>query len=115
MVGLIAPFASSAPTRDGAILAADEINAAGGIAAGGGRRTIRLVVEDSEEGPESAVSKALKLINRDRVVALVGLPRSYSAIPVARLAEQYGDPARSIFIRKIEEDGQTRLYREIAP
>ncbi len=26
-----------------------------------------------------------------------------------------GDPARSIFIRKIEEDGQIRLYREIAP
>ncbi len=92
VVGLIVPFASSAPARDGAILAADEINAAGGIAAGGGRRTIRLVVEDSEEGPESAVGKALKLINRDRVVALVGLPRSFNAIPVARLAEQYGVP-----------------------
>ncbi len=92
VVGLIAPLASSAPARDGAILAADEINAVGGIAAGGGRRRIRLVVEDSEEGPESAVSGALKLIKRDRAVALVGLPRSYSAIPVARLAEQYGVP-----------------------
>ncbi len=92
VVGLIAPLTSSAPARDGAVLAADEINAGGGIAIDGARRRLRLVVEDSEEGPESAVSGALKLINRDRAVALVGLPRSYSAIPVARLAEQYGVP-----------------------
>ncbi len=75
-----------------AILAADEINAAGGIMVGGSRRRLRLIVEDSEGGPESAVGGALKLINRDRAAALVGLPRSSHAIPVARFAEQHRVP-----------------------
>ncbi len=92
VVGLIAPFATNPAARDGAIMAAEEINAAGGVEVGGRRQKLRLVVEDSEGGPEAAVGKAFKLINRDRAVVLVGLPRSYNAIPVARLAEQHRVP-----------------------
>lgn len=92
VIGVIAPFATVPAARDGAILAAEEINAAGGITVGGRRERIRLIVEDGGGGPEAAVSKALKLINRDRAVALVGLPRSHNAIPVAKYVERYRVP-----------------------
>ncbi|MCP3959490.1 MAG: ABC transporter substrate-binding protein [bacterium] len=92
IIGVIAPLARNLPVAEGATLAADEINAAGGIDVGGRRQRIRLLVGDTESRPETAVSKALELISRDRAVALVGLPRSHSAIPVARLAEQQRVP-----------------------
>ena len=87
VLGLIAPFERNRPAVDGAVLAANEINAAGGISVGGENRRIALIAEDNQSSPETAVSKALKLINRDRAVALIGLPRSYNAIPVATIAE----------------------------
>lgn len=92
VLGLIAPFALNRPAVDGAVLAADEINAAGGISVGAERRRIELVIEDDESEPETAVSKALKLINRDGAVALLGVPRSLNAIPVGRIAEQHRIP-----------------------
>ncbi len=92
VLGLIASFERNRPAVDGAVLAADEINAAGGIEIGGEAHSIELIVEDSLSQPEAAVSKALKLINRDRAVALIGVPRSYNAIPVARIAEARGIP-----------------------
>ncbi len=93
VIGVIAPVTSnvlrSGPsTAEGAILAAKEINAGGGVDLGGHRRQIRLVVEDTEDRPEIAVSKAFKLIGSDRVAALVGLPVSDSALAVAKVAEE---------------------------
>jgi branched-chain amino acid transport system substrate-binding protein len=90
--GLIASLERNPSVADGAVLAADQVNAAGGIAVGGRRETIELVVADSANRPESAVSAALTLINRDRAVVLLGLPRSHNAIPVAKIAEQHGIP-----------------------
>lgn len=97
VIGVIAPVASSQfrsgpPTVEGAAMAAREINAGGGLDLGGRRRRIRLVVEDTEDRPETAVSKAFKLIGSDRAVALVGLPISDSALAVAKVAQEHRVP-----------------------
>ncbi len=97
VIGVIAPVTSSflrsgPPTVQGATLAAKHINADGGVAVAGARRPIRLVVEDTEDQPETAVSKAFKLIGSEGAAALVGLPISDSAVAVARVAEQHRVP-----------------------
>lgn len=55
-------------TREGIELAADEINRAGGIKG----KPIKLLVEDDKSNPQEASNKVLQLINRDKVVALLG-------------------------------------------
>ncbi len=97
VIGVIAPVTSNIlrsgpPTAEGAVLAAKEINAGGGVDLGGRRRKIRLVVEDTEDRPETAVSKAFKLIGSDRAAALVGVPISDSALAVAKVAEEHRVP-----------------------
>lgn len=91
-IGVIAPLLRNPATFHGAQLAADEINAAGGLQVGESRRRIRLLLEDSEYRPEVAVSKALQLINREGAAALVGVPMSTNAIPVSGIAEQHRVP-----------------------
>jgi branched-chain amino acid transport system substrate-binding protein len=56
------------PERNGAILAAKEINSKGGI----NGRPIQLVVEDDTTNPDTAVSKANDLIFNQGVVAIIG-------------------------------------------
>ena len=76
----------------GATLAVEEINAAGGLLGAGQERKIRIVTEDNQGSPEEAVSQALRLINREDATALVGLPVSRNAIPVAIIAEKHRIP-----------------------
>lgn len=56
------------PVANGMKMAVEEINAAGGI----NGRKIRLVVEDSGYDPKKAVLASQKLIERDKVFAMVG-------------------------------------------
>ena len=73
-------------TRDGATLAADEINAAGGLLG----RQIQLHVEDDQGKTEEAPSVVSRLITRYNVVALIGenaSSRSLAAAPVAQAAK----------------------------
>lgn len=91
-LGLLAPLASGVavagePTVTGALMAVDEINAAGGVSVGGRQRRLRLVVESTGDRPEVAITLAFKLIESDGVVALLGAPLSHNAISVARVAE----------------------------
>lgn len=97
VLGAIAPVASSfftvgPDTIRGAELAVAELNAVGGIEVGGERRLLRLVIEDSEDRPEVAVSKAFRLIEGEGVVALLGLPISDHAVAVGRVAEELRVP-----------------------
>ncbi|MFO1318836.1 MAG: ABC transporter substrate-binding protein [Burkholderiales bacterium] len=62
----------------GATLAVEEINAAGGILG----RKLEMVAEDSVN-PATAVTKAQKLIERDKVAAIVGEVSSASALAIA--------------------------------
>ena len=67
----------------GATLAVEELNAAGGILG----RKIDLIAEDSVN-PSTAVTKAQKLIERDKVVCLVGEVSSASGLAIAEQAKR---------------------------
>jgi branched-chain amino acid transport system substrate-binding protein len=59
----------------------EDINAAGGLDVGGKKYKLEFVYQDNEAKAESAVNAALKLINQDNVVAIVGPNSSKQAIP----------------------------------
>lgn len=59
----------------------EDINAAGGLDVGGKKYKLEFIYQDNEAKAESAVNAALKLINQDNVVAIVGPNSSKQAIP----------------------------------
>ena len=67
----------------GVKLAVDEINAAGGI----NGRKVDLIAEDSVN-PQTASTKAERLIERDKVVAIVGEISSASGLAIAQVAQR---------------------------
>src|ERR1035437_1143486 len=76
-IGVVGPL--TGPTaeagtaiKQGAQMAADEVNAKGGIKAGGNNVKLELLFEDSTSKPEVGVSVAEKLLGRDKVNLLVG-------------------------------------------
>src|SRR3954452_137612 len=71
----------------GATLAVEEINAAGGVLG----RKIDLIAEDSVN-PATAVNKAQKLVERDKVVVLIGEVSSASAGAIAEQALKFKTP-----------------------
>ena len=68
----------------GASLAVEEVNAAGGLLG----RKLELVAEDSVN-PQTAVTKAQKLLERDKVIVLIGEINSASALAIAEQAARY--------------------------
>lgn len=67
------------PIQNGAILAVEQINAAGGPLG----RKIELVHRDSQTDPTAGIDAAKKLVELDKVVAIVGALSSGVTIPVA--------------------------------
>jgi branched-chain amino acid transport system substrate-binding protein len=55
-------------TREGIELAFDEVNKAGGVKG----KTVRALFEDDKTNPQEATNKVLQLIDRDKVVAVLG-------------------------------------------
>jgi branched-chain amino acid transport system substrate-binding protein len=77
--GPIAGFGKQ--VRNGMILRVDEINEQGGI----NGRKIKLIVEDSAYDPKKAVLAAQKLVNQDKIFAMVahiGTAQNMAAMPV---------------------------------
>jgi branched-chain amino acid transport system substrate-binding protein len=74
-------------TVDAVKLALQPINDAGGLDLGGQKYKVTLVIEDDQDRAEVATRAAQKLINQDRIVALVGPSLSRNAIPVADVSE----------------------------
>ena len=72
------------PIRNGFALAAEQINAAGGI----NGDTIALVVEDEQGKKEEAITVFKKLIFQDRVLAIFGPTLSNSAFAADPIANQ---------------------------
>ena len=70
-------------------LAADEINAAGGV----NGRKIELVLEDSVN-PQTASAKAERLIDRDKVAMLIGEISSASGLAIGQVAKR----TKTVFI-----------------
>ena len=77
---------SGRPTLNGARMAADEVNARGGVMIDGIRHTVRLVPGGHTDQAEDATRAARLLLNLDSVHVLVGPQASRHAIPVSRLA-----------------------------
>ena len=75
-------------TVSGVSLAAEEINAAGGVLG----RKIRLVIEDDQGRAEEAASVVTKLITSDNVIALVGENSSNQSLAAAPIAQANGVP-----------------------
>jgi branched-chain amino acid transport system substrate-binding protein len=86
LTGDQASFGTS--TVNGVKLAAEEINAAGGI----NGRKIRLVIEDDQGRAEEAASVVTKLITSNQVYGLIGENSSNQSLAAAPIAQQYGVP-----------------------
>ena len=77
--GPIAAFGKQ--IRNGMMLRVDEANEQGGV----GGRKIKLLVEDSKYDPRNAVLSAQKLVNQDKIFAMVGhlgTAQNMAAMPV---------------------------------
>ena len=84
ITGQTATFGQS--SHAGTTLAIDEINAAGGVLG----KKIKLISEDDQSKAEDATAAVQKLINRDRVIALLGevaSSRSRAGGPIAQQAK----------------------------
>jgi len=75
-------------TVQGVRIAAEEINAAGGILG----RKIRLVVEDDQGRADEAASVVTKLVTSDGVIALIGENSSNQSLAGAPIAQREGVP-----------------------
>ena len=81
LTGTTATFGIS--TRNGIDLAIEEVNNAGGVLG----KKVRVIVEDDQGKPEEAQTVVTKLVNKDRVVAVLGevaSSRSLAAAPVCQ-------------------------------
>ena len=94
-VGLVNPMTgflaySGAQCRLGAVLAIDEINAAGGIKAMGGAK-LEPLLGDNQAKPEVGVSVVEKM-NEEGVAAYIGCFSSAVALPSTQAAAKYNTP-----------------------
>jgi branched-chain amino acid transport system substrate-binding protein len=86
LTGTTATFGQSG--KNGAALAVEEINAAGGVLGD----NLILLPEDDRSEPEEAASAVSKLISRDHVIALVGEAASSRTLAAAPIAQRVGIP-----------------------
>ena len=89
MTGATATFGISAD--EGARLAIDEINSRGGVLG----RPLKLVTEDTQSRTEETGTAVQKLINQDRVVALIGEIASSRSIVGGKIAQRARVPMLS--------------------
>jgi branched-chain amino acid transport system substrate-binding protein len=75
-------------SREGAELAVDELNAAGGVLG----RKLRLLVEDDQSKPEEASNAVTKLVTQDKVVAVIGEVASRRTLAAAPISQKYQIP-----------------------
>ena len=74
-------------TERAALLAAREVNKAGGLEVDGVQHKVVIVFEGYIDSPENAVSVVKRFINKENVVAIVGPQASRNAIPAGAIAE----------------------------
>ena len=81
LTGFLGPLGEYAVM--GVKLAVEEVNASGGVMG----RKIELIAEDSVN-PQTASTKAARLIERDKVVAIIGEISSASGLAIAQVAQR---------------------------
>lgn len=80
------------PEKKTAVMVADQINKAGGI----GGKKLELIVYDTEGDATKANLAVKKLINQDKVCAVIGPSLSGTSMAVVPLAAQYKTPLISV-------------------
>ena len=96
VVGEVLPLSGGAATqgaqaRAGAEVAAEEINAEGGIKALGGAK-IKLVFGDSKSTPDGGMAETERLVTQEKVALLLGAFQSGVTFPATEVAERYKTP-----------------------
>ncbi|WP_426115908.1 ABC transporter substrate-binding protein [Massilia sp. PWRC2] len=120
-IGVAGPFTGgSAPMgvsmRDGAKLAAAEINAKGGVLG----RQIQLIERDDEAAPPRGVQVAQELINKERVVATVGYINTGVALASQRFYQEAKIPVMnnvatgSIITQQFAKEPANYIFRNAA-
>jgi branched-chain amino acid transport system substrate-binding protein len=84
--------AAGAPLEAGYEHEIADVNAAGGIAIGGAKETLKLIVLNNGSDPSTASAQANQLVMRDHAVALLGFATPLIVTPVALTAEQLHVP-----------------------
>jgi branched-chain amino acid transport system substrate-binding protein len=79
-------------TKNAILLAQEEINAKGGVKVGGVMQKVTFIIDDDENKPESTATVFQKLINQDKVVAIIGSQSSKCSNAGAPIAESAGIP-----------------------
>ncbi|HET8728592.1 MAG TPA: penicillin-binding protein activator [Alphaproteobacteria bacterium] len=92
-IGLVQPLTGSVAYNglsvvEGAKLAVEELNAAGGVLG----RQVELVIEDGQCKPANSVSAVEKLVRKDDVVALIGAFCSSATAAIMPVAQKYEMP-----------------------
>jgi branched-chain amino acid transport system substrate-binding protein len=82
LTGRTASFGTS--TKNGVEMAVDEINKAGGVMG----RTVRVIVEDDQGEPNKAATVVSKLVNQDKVHAVLGEVASSNSLAAAPKAQE---------------------------
>jgi len=101
--------ASGNYVTDGARIAADEINASGGILG----QQVELIIEDNKSNPKEAVSAAEKLIVKDKVPVMMGAWSSTYTLAVMPKLMEYGVPmvVETSSSGKITTSGNPWIFR----
>jgi branched-chain amino acid transport system substrate-binding protein len=90
--------------QEGAQLAIDEINAAGGIDG----KTIRMVTYDTKADVNEAINAYTRAVTSDKVKAIIGPPIANIALAIAPISERYDVPFIDLAIDpkcQIKQDG----------
>ncbi len=119
-IGHVAPLTGAIAhlgkdNENGARLAVDEINAAGGLEVGGKKYKLELLAEDDKADPKEGTLAAQKLVDAG-VVAVVGHLNSGTSIPAAKI---YADAnvvqvSPSATNPKLTEQGFKTTFRVVA-
>lgn len=116
-IGVVQPLtgafaASGTDVVEGAKIAADQINASGGVLG----KKIELVIEDQKSNPTEAAAAAEKLIVRDKVPVLMGASSSTATLAVMPKLMEYKVPmlVETSSSSKITTAGNPYIFR-IAP
>jgi branched-chain amino acid transport system substrate-binding protein/urea transport system substrate-binding protein len=93
-VGILQPFSGGLEVlgeqgRQGAVLALEEANDAGGVLGG---RKFEIIVADDKTDPKTAVERTAELIQRDKVTAIIGPVTSANRDAIQPTIERFKTP-----------------------
>lgn len=108
MYGLTGPASPIGPVQlDGAKLAIQEINEAGGLLVGNKKVPVKFVVKDDETKPDVAIRRFRELVSEDKVNAVVGqtfAPISGALNKQVRTAPMAYFPVNVVALKMFEKD-----------